>query len=321
VYFNLLRTLFSFKKRDNYPMYSMTYYGDYEFDEFIKEGAKSDDDIRKFVRKRLTRRKDVELNKSDSGCTAFLTKSLSDGILFARNFDFSFAPSLIVKTKPRNGYASVSIVDMTILGYKKDNMPKKTAEKLPLLASPYLPSDGMNEKGLAVAILQVPQTNLPKDPNKVMLNTTTIIRLLLDKAATVDEAVNLFNQYNLYFSHDIYCHYFIADQTGKSVILEFLDGKVYSIEENIASNFCAKNGFSGNISDCAHDRYDKVKSTLGIQNGLRGMTDAASLLCNVGCYNKEKIDMLQWSVVYNLTMLKGMAFPHRNMSKPYRFRI
>ena len=49
----------------------------------------------------------------------------------------------------------------------------------------------MIEKGLVIALLAVPEAELPYDENKVMDNTTTAIRLVLDYASTVDEAVEM----------------------------------------------------------------------------------------------------------------------------------
>jgi len=76
-----LRSLLSLKKRDDYPIYSMTYYGDYGFDDFLKQGAKSDDDILQYVTKRLMKGKQVEIGAPDSGCTAFLTENKDGGML------------------------------------------------------------------------------------------------------------------------------------------------------------------------------------------------------------------------------------------------
>lgn len=42
---NELRSLMSLKKVDDYGMYQMTYYGDYEFDDFLETGAENDADI------------------------------------------------------------------------------------------------------------------------------------------------------------------------------------------------------------------------------------------------------------------------------------
>ena len=323
---NLLRTLFSLKVRDEYPMYSMKYCGDYGFDEFIKHGAKCDDDIRRFVRKRLTQRKNIELNTPNSGCTSFVAKNVEGGYLYARNYDFPYAPSLVLKTRPAKGYSAISITDMTSLGYGKGQLPVKLAQKLPLLAAPYLPFDGMNEKGLAISILQVPETDLQNDPDKITLNTTTMIRFILDKTATVDEAIAVFRKYNIYFSNNVYVHYLIADCTGKAALVEFWNGEMHIVEENIATNFIAHNGIS--FADCDNTvekivckRYEKVNSVLSTKiNGL-SMTEAAELLCDVGVHNEENTDMLQWSVVYNLSSLTGIAFPCRDMSKIYKFKI
>ena len=58
----------------------------------------------------------------------------------------------------------------------------------------------MNEKGVCIALLAVPEVWMIDDPDKITLNTTTAIRLVLDKAATIDEAVELLRKYNIYFS-------------------------------------------------------------------------------------------------------------------------
>lgn len=83
---------------------------------------------------------------------------------------------------------------------------------------------------MAIALLAVPEASAPNDQDKITINTTAAIRLILDKTASVDEAVQLLQQYNIYFSGGIDCHYLIADSTGKSVIVEYYDGKVCVVE-------------------------------------------------------------------------------------------
>ena len=321
MYLNILRSICSLKKRDDYPMYSMTYYGDYGFDGFLEQGATNDDDLLCFVQSRVTSKKKIVFDTPKSGCTTFIAKESNGDVLYARNYDFPPTAFVVVKTKPKNGYASVSIVDLMALGFSKANPPIGFTNKLPLLATPYLPFDGMNEKGLAVAVLQVPKTDLPNDPSKITLNTTTLVRLMLDKAATIDEAVAAVSRYNVYFSIGVYCHYFVADASGKSVIIEFCDGKTHVTEENTASNFYACSGLTlghTNEKPSPRERYDMVKKALAKGNGVMSMTEAGSLLCDVGIYSKDE-SILQWSAVYNLSALTGMVFPGRDMSKTYRF--
>ena len=320
LFFNELRSLASLKKRDNYPMYSMTYYGDYGFDDFLSVGAENDTEIENFVIKRLLKGLNIDLGITGAGCTVFITKDHDGNILFARNFDFVYAPSLVVKTHPKNGYASVSVANLAFVGYSKDWLPNGIISSFLTLSAPYIPFDGINEKGLAVALLAVPEVMLSHDPAKITLNTTTIIRLILDKAATVDEAVSLIHEYNIYFSGGINCHYFIADKSGKSVIVEFWDGGIQVINENAASNFVAYNGLNIGEGFTEFERYEKVKLALNENNGILSKMQTVELLNNVGVYDEGE-DKLQWSVIYNLSTFAGLIFANRNIQNIYEFQL
>lgn len=323
LFFNELRSLSSLKKVDDHPMYTMTYYGDYGFDEFLEVGAKKDSDIEDFVTERLLKGLPIDLGVTGDGCTAFVTQNEAGEVIFGRNFDFDYTPSLQVQTTPKDGYASISTVNLTFAGYSKDNLPEGFNSFL-ALAAPYLPFDGVNEKGVAMALLAVPEVQLNNDENKVTLNTTTAIRLVLDKAATVDEAVELLSQYNIYFSADVNCHYLIADSTGKSVIVEYWDGKLQTVEPEydyqVASNFVAYSGLNIGEGFTEFDRYDKVVQSIASHNGKLNEQQAIGLLEEIGIYDGDT-DKLQWSVVYNLTTLEGKIFAHRHMDNIQSFML
>ncbi len=323
LFLNELRSLITLKKVDDHPMYTMTYYGDYGFDDFLKVGAKRDSDIEAFVTKRLLKGLPIDLGVTGDGCTAFVTRNESGEVVFGRNFDFAYTPSLQVKTKPENGYASVSTVNLTFAGYSQDDLPEGWNSFL-TLAAPYLPFDGVNEKGVAIALLAVPEVQLNYDGNKVTLNTTTAIRLVLDKAASVDEAVELLKNYNIYFSADVDCHYLIADASGKSVIVEYWGGELQTVEPDkgyqVASNFVAYDGLNIGEGFTEFDRYDKVDRAIQNNGGKLSEQQAIGLLADIGCYDGDT-DMLQWSVVYNLTTLEGRLFAHRNTGNIQRFAL
>ncbi len=302
---NELRTLGSLKKVDDYGMFQMTYYGDYGFDGFLKTGAKSDRDIERYVTKRLLKGLPIDLGVTGDGCTAFVVRNEKDEIIYGRNFDFSYAPSLQVFTNPDDGYASVSTVNLSFAGYDESTLPKGISiNSFLVLVAPYLPFDGMNEKGVAIALLAVPEAAAPNDPNKVTLNTTTTIRLVLDKAASVDEAIQLLKNYNIYFSGGIDCHYLIADATGKSVLVEYYDGALRVVETNedyqIASNFIAYNGVNIGEGFSEFDRYDTVEEEILRNDKVLSNQQAVDLLAKVGVLDGDT-DKLQWSVLYNLT--------------------
>lgn len=318
-----LKTLSTLKERSP-GVYTMTYDGDYGFDEFLKQGAESDEDIEKFITKRLMKGFPTKINVVDSGCTAFVSADENGNVIFARNFDFEYAPFVQVFTSPESGYASVSTVNLSFAGYNKDNLPSSgiRIKNYLTLAAPYLPFDGMNEKGVCIALLAVPEAEIKNDPDKITLNTTTAIRLVLDKAADVDEAVNLLKQYNIYFSGDVECHYLIADANGNSVIAEYYNDDLQIIKPDkdyqIASNFISYNGLNIGEGFNEFERYDEVEKTLISSNNTVDMELCEELLNKIGVeYNGT--DKLQWSVVYNLTEKSGRIWPHRKNNEAWDF--
>lgn len=325
LFWNELRSLASLKKIDDYGMYQMVYYGDYGFDDFLEVGAVSDADIEAFVTSRLLKGLPINLGVTGDGCTAFVTKNDRGEILFGRNFDFYYAPSLQLFTNPENGYASVSTVNLSFAGYSEDHLPDGSIfNRFLTLAAPFLPFDGMNEKGVAIALLAVPEAQPPYNADHVTLNTTTAIRLVLDKAATTDEAVELLRQYNIYFSGDVTCHYLISDANGHSVIVEYYDHAIQAVETEeeylIASNFIAYNDLNIGEGFTEFERYDAVLTVIEENSGVLEEDKAIDLLAEVGVMNGET-DKLQWSVLYNLTTGDGRIFAHRKIDNITYFHL
>jgi len=325
LFWNEIHSLLSLKQVDEYGMYQMTYYGDYGFDEFLQTGAESDTDIEKFVTKRLLKGLPIDLGVTGDGCTAFAVRNEKGEMLYGRNFDFTYAPSLQLYTNPQSGYASVSTVNLSFAGYSANNLPHSfSPDSFLTLAAPFLPFDGMNEKGVAIALLAVPKAQLERDENKVTLNTTTAIRLVLDQAASVDEAITLLKKYNIYFSGGIDCHYLIADASGRTVLVEYYDGALQVVETDtnyqIASNFIAYNGLNIGEGFTEFERYHTVESAISENSGTLNEAQAVSVLSEVGVMN-ETTDKLQWSVVYNLSTGDGTLFAHRNTNNMINFHL
>jgi hypothetical protein len=226
---------------------------------------------------------------------------------------------------PDNGFCSVATGHLNIFGYTKDFFPTGiNFGSIFALATPYAPWDGMNEKGLAIALLAVPEAHGPNDNDKKTLGTTTIIRLVLDKASNVEEAVNLMKQYNIYFSAGIYCHFLIADSSGNSVLVDYWDGELQTIttldDFQIASNFIAYNDLNIGEGFNELERYEIVKHTIEGNGGLLSEQQAIDLLTEVGIY-VDDVNRLQWSVIYNLTKGTGKIFANRNTDNINSFYI
>jgi len=345
---NAIQSLATLKKVDDYGMFQMTYIGDYGFDEFLKVGVTDTEDELTFMMKHLLKGIPIDNNPvndgagkvSGGGCTTFVTRNEKGEVIFGRNVDFAPSPSLQLFTKPNTGHASVSTVNLLYCGYKIDPTKDKNAppspngdtEHLPrglnlesfaALYTPYLPMDGMNAKGVAIAAVYIPQAEASHDPSKIKMNQLTAMRLVLDKAASVEEAISLLGQYNIFFEMGIFTQYQITDATGRSVIVNFVGGeiKITEVPETyqICSNFSAYNpDIRGGA--CEFERYDKAKAALESNNGILTNTQAVDLLADIGVY-QQGFDCLQWSVIYNLTTLEGVIFANRNKDNLIHFSL
>ncbi|MBQ7907040.1 MAG: linear amide C-N hydrolase [Clostridia bacterium] len=213
------------------PVYMMDVRGDYYFDEFISQGGASDDgELIQFVIDNITKGIiPINMSSPEIGCASFTATGSEGNRYFGRNYDFTTTTSMIVRTNPGNGrYASISSVDLQFIGIKNGAYVDSLMEKLTCLAATYAPLDGINEAGVCCGIYmsyqgkegQVVATDQQTD--KPDLTSTTMLRLILDYAGSVDEAVELVSQYDLHDSAGTSFHYMVADSTGKSAILEWV---------------------------------------------------------------------------------------------------
>ncbi len=213
---NELSTLFSIRQlngpddahRDG-AVYQMKVSGGYYFDEFLAQGgASKDSDLIAFITQRITKGLiPMDIGESDIGCSSFTAATPAGGRLFARNYDFSRTNTCIVYTDPGHGrHASVSTVDLQFIGIEQDSVPQGLMDKVLMLAAPYVPLDGVNDAGLACGIymsFQGPERDTPptdQQTEKPDLTSTTMLRMVLDYATTVEEAVELISAYDLHDS-------------------------------------------------------------------------------------------------------------------------
>jgi glyoxylase-like metal-dependent hydrolase (beta-lactamase superfamily II) len=83
--------------------------------------------------------------------------------------------------------------------------------------------DGLNEHGLAVAVAGVGQVTLKPRPGKEKVFDPYLIRLVLDRTGTVEEAVTIAQKY-IPFALDensLNAHFYVSDASGRSAILEY----------------------------------------------------------------------------------------------------
>ncbi|MBQ5481966.1 MAG: linear amide C-N hydrolase, partial [Bacteroidales bacterium] len=163
-------------------------------------------------------------NLNTFNCTSLQTRNAEgDGFLYGRNYDYFANPTLVTLSHPKKGYASLAVSDMSHFGYSLDELPVSFKKKLLCLASIYAPVDGINEKGLCTSIMALPHQPANQQTGHHSVGTSIIMRLWLDRCATVDEALAMLDTLDI--RHDSIVgsgyHYMVADATGDCAVIEF----------------------------------------------------------------------------------------------------
>lgn len=304
---NEKKTLQSLQKIDDYPLYTMTYYGDYGFDEFLKTDLSNRHDrLKNFF----------NVIKNGWKCSCFAAYGNKDNPVFGRNFDWYHRASLLLFTNPPNGYASVSMVDVFYCGYENEVPMSVSGDRTGLLGAPLIPFDGMNEMGLVVGMMAVPYAEAPNDPGKQTLYDLQIMRLVLDYASDIDEAVNLIKKYNYHFDA-VPVHFLIADRNGSTAVVEFLDNDIKILKNSdpfrVCTNFIIHNALPNLLGNCP--RYDFAYNFLYSRNGIVSMNDGMEILNNVSQNHT------MWSTVYNMKTGEIQVAPGRKFSSVYNFNL
>ena len=276
------RTLTSLRKVDNYPLYIMTYYGSYDAVHASIASAS------------------VDAQRHPWGCSLFAALGDTQHMVFGRNFDWDFSPAVLIFTHPADGYASVSMVDITYLGYNSQDVASlNSSEKRNLLLhAPLIPFDGMNEYGLTVGMAAVVGSPGPApDPAKETVGSLRIIRLMLDHAKTVDEAIAVIRQYNVDFGGGPPLHYLLADPSGQAATVEWKDGSLQVIRNSVPWQVTTNFYLAGATEQMKTQdrRYSTAATWLRAADGRLDPGEAMRLLEHV-----EQIST-QWSIVYDMT--------------------
>lgn len=299
---NLIRSLKTIERIGDTQLFIMDFKGDYGLDEFLETGAASDGELVNFVIKQLLHGIPIEFELPQFGCSTFAAETPEGNNIFGRNFDMYYSPALFVRTTPDNGYKSVSMVNLGFIGYSRDRLPTNFLSSVMSLAAPYAPVDGMNEKGLAVGVLLIYTEPTNQNTDKIDITTTSAVRMILDKCASVDEAVEMLKNYDMHASAGSNYHFHIADVSGRSVVIEYIGNEMNVVEAPAATNFLLTPGEYSFGS--GQDRYAIVMSML--ENYSFSVTNAQAMAILEAAKKEatpESANTTQWSCVYDLDNL------------------
>ncbi len=346
-------------------VYTMHVKGDFYLDDFVAQGGvKNDSELINFVTNKITKGL-IKMNISDPdiGCSSFTAKSESGDVLFGRNYDFSKTNTCIVFTEKNKGrHASISTVDLQFLGMDVNKNVDSLMSKITCLAASYAPLDGINDAGVSCGIYMTYQggdktvaTN--QNTDKPDFTSTTLLRLILDYADNIEEAVEIASAYDLHDSANTSYHYMVADSSGRSVILEWVgktdatdndgtkrelkvtyndaDSYIGEVEaaadHQVITNFIIQPGYyDGSSADDkkGYDRYERIYQELNKTNGVvkdeKAAMDILGIVGRRTWKNDDGNGCTVHSVVYNLTDKTMMWIPNENYNDPdavFTFKI
>lgn len=338
-------------------VYTMNVKGDFYLDEFVKQGGvKSDSELIEFITSNITKGLiDMGISDPEIACSSFTAKTKDGDFVFGRNYDFSKTNTCIVFTEKNEGrHSTISTVDLQFLGIDVNKNVGGLMDKITCLAAAYAPLDGINDAGVSCGIYMTYQggeETVATDQNtdKPDFTSTTLLRLILDYADNVEEAVEIASAYDLHDSAKTSYHYMVADASGKSAILEWVNGtdatdndgskrelKVTyndndahigdmeaSTDYQVITNFVIQPGYyDGSPAEDkkGYDRYERIYEELNKTNGIvedeKAAMDILSIVGRRSWKNDDGNGCTVHSVVYNLTDKTMMWIPNENYDDP-----
>ena len=230
-----IATLRSVRSVDGNPfLYTMEYKAPYDLDDVVINDIDENAELLDYVIGRVGKGLPFKMKSAqvadDEGelatinCTSFqAAKADGNGFWYGRNYDYFKNPTMVTISHPKKGYASIAVSDMSHFGYSLEKLPASFMSRVSCLAAIYAPVDGMNEKGLCTSIMALPKQASQQDTDKHDVGTTIIMRLWLDRCATVQEALDLLETVDV--RHDAAVgsgyHYMVADASGDCAVVEF----------------------------------------------------------------------------------------------------
>jgi len=255
----------------------------------------------------------TSLIESAYPCSSFVLKKGSK-ILLGKNFDWTFDQGYVIK----------NLKNTTKVAYYTHNgKPASWTSKYGSITfnqnGKEMPYGGMNERGLVIEMLWLDDTRFNMSEEKIYLNELEWIQYQLDNFQTVDEVVANIETLKIYpIKGKI--HYILADTQGKSIIIEYLDGKslVYEKEANSCQAITNKtvvysekyiekiNGIPKKNTSPTY-RYHKLEKQIKkLQSPSDVSEETAFQMLNKVSIPKGDFKTV-WSIVYNVE-IKAISF-------------
>lgn len=330
---NEIRTLRSLRRVPDTNAFVMDYYLDYHIDDIRHHGMDVNNiedtymaamlpdiflPLARWIRRGYIPKSYKTIDNLGHHCSTVAVRSNDGTVYFGRNHDFENDACLILRVHDKHGVASLSVIDLAYLNLNRPDLDRVNLfRRIPLLFSPYFACDGMNRYGVAVSIMSVKNAKAPESPDKPNIINVTLMRLILDYAHNVDEAIDLIREFNVHFV-EAPQHIMIADSSGRSCVAEYINGEICITPAKQPWQVCT-NYIMWNKSEAENDnrcrRYrvgsDKVEALAGEIDGsdIHDITRSMS----------GKWTM--WTSLYNLTTREAHIIYRSTLDSAYNVSL
>ena len=288
-------------------IYQMTFKGDYYFEDYLAQGgAKNDRELLDFIMNKMTKGLlNLSINTSKIGCSSFTAKKSDGQHIFARNYDLYTTNTSIVRVKGnKKRHASISTVDLSFINISPDRNVDNLISKAYCLAAPYAPLDGLNDAGVSCGIYMTYQGNgqtvIATDQNTDLpdISPTALIRMILDYADSIDDAVKFAKSYDMHDSAGTSFHIMVADKSGRSAIFEWVN---------------ASNGLDGDGSlRKLTVTYNDKDQHIGQREGEADFQWVTNFIIQPGYYaeynDKALVGYDRYNIMYDELLKNGAVF-------------
>lgn len=328
-----VRTLQSLRRVPGTNAFVMDYYVDYHLDEIRQRGM----DVKHlqdtctetlfpdFLLPIMTRLKPLYFSKpvqtidhAGDHCSTVVLRSKDNQVFFGRNFDYHNDVFLILRVHDRQGLASIAVVDLAYLNLNRKDLDQiGLLKSITLLGAPYYLMDGMNRHGVAVADMAVPHAEPPVDPDKPTVIHSTLMRLIIDYARNVDEAIELARSYNVNFV-EVPVHLMVADASGKSRVIEFNGGELRVTSGHESWQLCTNHLVWQKSEQENDESCRRYRTGSELAEGIEHLDEQAAKRVIQSMSVK---DFTMWTSLYDLTNLKASITYRMQTDSEYRDSI
>ena len=325
---SLVRGAMSCEKLDD-GIYYMVYKGDDGFKELMDRGGCNDVSglasyVMEFLSKGYFKPDSLDVPVKPIACSTLTVKTQEGGVMMARNFDYPYGTALIMHTIPDEGYESITTFSTDFFGFGDDYKPEGFRNQYMALTGLFMALDGLNEKGLAIAILDAGDKVVThQSTSKPDLTTTTAVQYLLKNAANIDEALALLCDIDMNSDPGSAYHLSMADATGRSVAVEYVDNNMVVTESPFVTNhYLCEAKFLTGLHEGDH-RHEKLMEQYDASNGVMNAKKLTETIASVTQLPEKGaiVGGTLWTMVMDLSHPSVTYYSLRHFDKPFHFEL